>query len=272
MNLYVNDFDRISNFKQFPELKWLFTYPHARWICANKSNLSSSVRRFCNRAKSSIPVFVLYNIPNRDLNHYSRGGSKNESEYLEFIKAFSDGLSDTQSIIVIEPDAIPHAMHDNKLLDFRIHLMNSALSILSSRNVHAKTYIDIGHPNWIHYSQIIDALSKVVNPFTGFSVNVSNFVPLNQCLIYSQMIAQKSKKTFIVDTSRNGALPVDHEWCNPSWARIGHVPTLNTGIRNCDGYLWIKIPGESDGYANNGIKAGRFSPSLASNLMLDINR
>ncbi len=62
---------------------------------------------------------------------------------------------------------------------------------------------------------------------------------------------------FVIDTSRNGqgpwTPPADHPagdpqaWCNPPDRGVGFTPTANTGIDLLDAYLWIKIPGASDG-------------------------
>lgn len=62
---------------------------------------------------------------------------------------------------------------------------------------------------------------------------------------------------FVVDTSRNGqgpwTPPANHptgdpqNWCNPPDRGSGLRPTANTGQPLVDAYLWVKIPGESDG-------------------------
>jgi endoglucanase len=75
-------------------------------------------------------------------------------------------------------------------------------------------------------------------------------------------------KHFVVDTSRNGRGPNDmsgyagepyHQpadvvaklaggsWCNPPGAGAGLRPTAHTGVPLLDAYLWVKLPGESDG-------------------------
>ncbi len=76
---------------------------------------------------------------------------------------------------------------------------------------------------------------------------------------------------FVIDTSRNGSGPLDlapfgrppynqpqevldklvgMRWCNPPGAKLGHPPTVNTGVPLVDAFLWIKNPGESDGSCN----------------------
>jgi endoglucanase len=62
---------------------------------------------------------------------------------------------------------------------------------------------------------------------------------------------------FVIDTSRNGqgpwAAPSGHpagdaqDWCNPPDRGVGIRPTLDTGVPLLDAYLWVKIPGQSDG-------------------------
>jgi endoglucanase len=77
---------------------------------------------------------------------------------------------------------------------------------------------------------------------------------------------------FMVDTSRNGQGPnnmsafaaapynqpasvVSHlaggNWCDPPGAGLGLAPTANTGVPLLDAYLWVKIPGESDGQCDS---------------------
>jgi endoglucanase len=88
-------------------------------------------------------------------------------------------------------------------------------------------------------------------------------------LRYANMLAGTTATArFIIDTSRNGrgplnaaqyaAAPYDQpagvtasltsgNWCNPPGAGLGLRPTANTGVALLDAYLWVKIPGESDG-------------------------
>jgi len=65
----------------------------------------------------------------------------------------------------------------------------------------------------------------------------------------------------VIDTSRNGTGPwtppagaySDPEaWCNPPGAGLGLAPTADTGDPIIDAYLWIKVPGESDGQCYRG--------------------
>jgi endoglucanase len=87
---------------------------------------------------------------------------------------------------------------------------------------------------------------------------------------------------FVVDTSRNGSGPnsmqtyaaapynqpasvistlASGNWCNPPDSGLGLHPTAHTGVPLLDAYLWVKIPGESDGQcdAAGGVRAWDYS-------------
>ena len=55
-----------------------------------------------------MPVLVVYNMPNRDIGQYSKGGAQTHDEYLEFIQDFANGIGNNKPIVIFEPDAIPH--------------------------------------------------------------------------------------------------------------------------------------------------------------------
>ncbi|WP_239070885.1 glycoside hydrolase family 6 protein [Cellulomonas chitinilytica] len=75
---------------------------------------------------------------------------------------------------------------------------------------------------------------------------------------------------FVIDTSRNGqgpwVPPADHpagdpqDWCNPPDRGLGLRPTTSTGVPMLDAYLWVKIPGESDGQCTRWDPAGGIDP------------
>lgn len=70
-----------------------------------------------------------------------------------------------------------------------------------------------------------------------------------------------AQKHAVIDTSRNGRgswqPPAgkyrDAEvWCNPPGRGLGRLPTLDSDTSYVDAFLWIKIPGESDGECHRG--------------------
>ncbi len=68
-------------------------------------------------------------------------------------------------------------------------------------------------------------------------------------------------KHFVIDSSRNGqgpwtptvSYPDPMTWCNPPDRGLGVRPTANTGNELQDAFLWIKLPGESDGECTRGL-------------------
>ena len=68
--------------------------------------MEKSIRRLLNRAKPKLPVLVTYNIPNRDVGQYSKGGAKTRDGYLDYIQRFARGVGEDSPIIIYEPDAI----------------------------------------------------------------------------------------------------------------------------------------------------------------------
>ena len=85
---------------------------------------------------------------------------------------------------------------------------------------------------------------------------------------YRQILGNvQPTKTFIIDTSRNGrgpwvptgvqaTWPDPQTWCNPPGRGLGFRPTTNTGTPLADAYVWIKVPGESDGQCSRGLGTG----------------
>ncbi len=78
------------------------------------------------------------------------------------------------------------------------------------------------------------------------------------------LIAEKGDNTvphFVIDTSRNGngvwstnePYPDAEVWCNPPDRALGVPATAETASPFADAYLWIKIPGESDGSCSRGL-------------------
>lgn len=75
-------------------------------------------------------------------------------------------------------------------------------------------------------------------------------------------------KTFLIDTSRNGRgpwvptaeqkaeWPDPQDWCNPPDRGLGLRPTTRTRSPLADAYVWIKVPGESDGQCSRGLGTG----------------
>ena len=271
---WVPDYDRGKDHKsEYPNVSKIFEHPTSFWFGQRSGkpikNLTKRMNRLFNRAGDCLPVLVCYNLPNRDMGHYSKGGAKSKDNYLVWLESIAQAIGDREIIVIFEPDAIPHCTQlDKDDAEQRLSLIKNALWVLVER-CKARVYIDVGHSNWLDPETAGKLLDKVGNKFVrGFSVNVSNFRTTHESMAWSKRVAEYTKyKHFVIDTSRNGVGPYGNDWCNPPGRALGIPPTTDTREELCDALLWIKVPGESDGKANGGPRAGRFWPEYANDLV-----
>lgn len=236
--------------------------PIAMWMGEWNSNIGGDVRDAVSRitGAKALPVFVAYNIPNRDCGSYSAGGARSADAYRQWIRSFANGLGGKRAVVILEPDALA-GMNclSAPLRAERLALIKDAVSVLRSKG--ASVYIDAGHARWIAAGEMATRLKAAgVDQAAGFSLNISNFLGNAVNIAYGEAVSRQiGGKHFIIDTSRNGAGATQAgNWCNPSNQSIGAAPTSNTGNKLVDAFLWVKVPGESDGTCGGGPKAGQW--------------
>jgi endoglucanase len=240
--------------------------PTSMWLGAWNGDVTATVRQVVADARvaGAVPVFVLYNIPNRDCGGYSSGGVDSSAAYRQWVQAVAAGIGTATAVVVVEPDALAQLCGDPAE---RLALLRSAVGVLEA-NAGTHTYLDAGHANWIGASTMADRLrSAGVTGADGFALNVSNFQTTDSNVAYGRQVSSLlGGAHFVIDTSRNGNGP-GTDWCNPPGRAVGTRPTAQTGQTGVDAYLWIKKPGESDGTCNGGPAAGVFWDSYAIGLM-----
>lgn len=241
--------------------------PQALWMGGWNSNIFRAVEHFVERAKAtgSVPVMIAYNIPLRDCGQYSGGGLKTLDEYKHWISNVAAGIGSDKAVVILEPDALGHFQEclSEQQKNERMAALNFAVRVLR-QNPNTAVYLDAGHPRWVPADEISERLKQAgVEHANGFSINVSNYVTTEECMDYGKKVSEMiGGKHFVIDTSRNGAGPYEEAktpeetWCNPPGRKIGQSPTTETGEPLCDGFLWLKRPGESDGECRGGPKAG----------------
>ena len=166
---WVNDFDRVKDHRlTHPEVAKIFEQPVAFWYGAKRNKnayakLEKSLKRLLNRTAPKLPYFVIYNLPNRDLGHYSKGGASDATEYLLFLQEFCAGIKGHKPIVIVEPDALPHTtLMEPDQAEYRKNLLMSGLEILTEES-EALVYVDIGHSNWLSPEQASELISSVSN-------------------------------------------------------------------------------------------------------------
>lgn len=245
--------------------------PQARWF----GNWNATIRADVNAATTAItragamPVFVAYNIPQRDCGGLSGGNSTTASGYRAWIRGFANGLAGRRATVILEPDALA-AMDCLNAADQqqRLDLLVFAVQTLRASGSVA-VYLDAGNPQW-HDAETMSARLRDagIALAQGFALNVSSFSLTADNVQYGQVISSLTGgRHFVIDTGRNGLGPAaDGSWCNPAGRAIGDWPTTRTGVANVDAYLWVKTPGESDGACNGAPAAGTWMPEYALGL------
>ncbi|MFI1509540.1 glycoside hydrolase family 6 protein [Streptomyces sp. NPDC020597] len=224
-------------------------------------------------AQGRVPVLVAYAIPDRDCGGASEGGAPDIDAYDGWIDRFATGLGRGEVIVVLEPDSIAQAdCLDAGARADRFAALARAGRVLKAADPAARVYYDAGHSHWNAPAQQAALLRQAgaasAASSDGIFSNVSNFRATADEAAYVRRVLDAlggpAGLGAVIDTSRNGnGAPADGQWCDPDGRRIGRAPTLDTGQARIDAYLWVKLPGESDGCKG---AAGEFSPEYAYEL------
>ncbi|WP_128378586.1 glycoside hydrolase family 6 protein [Streptomyces cavernae] len=251
--------------------------PAAVWFADyTPDNITSRVRAVTSAAANQgrVPVVVPYTIPGRDCGGASQGGAPDLGAYDAWIDKFAAGLGTREVIVILEPDSIAQA--DDCLSDGdranRFASLARAGRVMKAANPNARVYYDAGHSEWNSAGAIAALLKQAgaasAESSDGIFSNVSNFNATGAEVAYTRQVLSAmggpASLGAVIDTSRNGnGAPPNGEWCDPAGRALGKAPTLATGEARIDGYLWVKLPGESDGCKG---APGTFSPDYAYDL------
>lgn len=250
--------------------------PAAVWFTEyDPDTVTSRVRAVTSGAagQGRVPVLVAYAIPDRDCGGASEGGAPDLDAYASWIDGFAAGLGSGEVVVVLEPDSIAQAdCLDGAGRADRFAALNRAGRVLKAADPKARVYYDAGHSGWNDPGRQAALLKQAgaasAASSDGIFSNVSNFHRTADEAAYDRRVLDALGGPpglgAVIDTSRNGnGAPADGEWCDPDGRRIGQAPTFRTGQARIDAYLWVKLPGESDGCKG---AAGEFSPSYAYEL------
>ncbi|MFL1904461.1 glycoside hydrolase family 6 protein [Streptomyces tauricus] len=250
--------------------------PAAVWFADyTPSNITSRVRAVTSAgaAKGGVPVVVPYAIPDRDCGGASQGGAPDLGAYDGWIEKFAAGLGTREVVVILEPDAIAQSdcLSEGERTA-RFNALARAGRVLKAANPKARVYFDAGHSDWNSPGKQAGLLRRAgaasAASSDGIFSNVSNFNRTDEEVAYVRRtldaLGGPGSLGAVIDTSRNGnGAPADGEWCDPAGRKLGQAPTLRTGEAGVDAYLWVKLPGESDGCRG---KPGTFTPDYAYDL------
>ncbi|MFG2355218.1 glycoside hydrolase family 6 protein [Streptomyces sp. NPDC048521] len=253
-----------SRIAEQPAAVW-FTDPGTDTVAARVRAVTAGAA-----ARGRVPVLVPYAIPDRDCGGASQGGAADLAAYDAWIDAFAEGLGSGEVIVILEPDSIAQS---DCLTEAdraaRFASLARAGRVMKTANPQARVYYDAGHSGW-HPPDRQAALLRQAGAasFDGIFSNVSNFRATADEIAYDRQVLDAlggpADLGAVIDTSRNGnGAPPDGRWCDPPGRKIGRAPNLTTGEARIDAYLWVKLPGASDGCKG---PAGTFDSSYAYEL------
>jgi len=249
-------------------MRSMASQPQAVWLGDWNRDVRNDIDGFLSRADGGLIVFVVYNIPYRDCGLYSRGGAGSGDGYRRWVLELARGIRHRPAVFILEPDAVAGGdCLPLRLRDERNVLLREAVDVLKKAG--AAVYIDAGHASWKSAPEMAARLKAVgIEMADGFSLNVSNFQSTAATTSYGNTLSRLvGGAHYVVDTSRNGAgVTGQREWCNPPGMALGPYPTAETRVPLADAFLWIKIPGQSDGTCNGGPRAGQWWPDYALGL------
>jgi cellulose 1,4-beta-cellobiosidase len=148
--------------------------------------------------KATVPVVVVYNLPNRDcaakasngeLSIEEGGEQRYRTEYIDAIAQHLASVPEQKVALVLEPDSLPNMISNLGVekcavsQEVYIHSVAYAISKLSLPNV--SIYLDVAHAGWLGWEanqrRMVDLVVKVLemaggpSRIRGFASNVANY-------------------------------------------------------------------------------------------------
>ncbi|KAL7694025.1 putative 1, 4-beta cellobiohydrolase [Plasmopara halstedii] len=260
----------------YPELstalKTVRKYAIASWYTdrSSKEERTDLISRMLSQCPADTRLsIVVYGIPQKDCSGgFSTAGSvSSTSSYKAFLKDLTDAIGTRKVLYVVEPDAVGLLTEENGCGVSAGYLANLKVAVSAlSVNPNAHLYLDVGY--WmLAYTNLAAKVAAAMidikrsGRVKGITINTSNYRSNDECARYCtnfQTAVGSTEMSCIVDTSRNYNGSPTNDWCNIPTAGVGKPPTSSTGYSNLDYYMWIKPPGESDGYCWGGQSAGSF--------------
>lgn len=226
------------------------------------------------------------------------GEARYRREFVDPVAAAFRAHPDQPIAVVLEPDSLSNVVtnmanpHCAAVAGIYKRGIAYAITRLAQPNVFI--YLDAAHAGWLGwpknlarsvplYKEVLE-MAGGADRIRGFALNVSNYDPAkfsnptprdpvgpaDDELGYAQDLSRGlaragiTGKGFVIDTGRNGRANIRSapgSWCNVRGAGLGERPRA-APAPSVDAYLYIKVPGESDGTSDP--KARRFDENCAS--------
>ena len=233
-----------------------------------------------------------------ELDTNAAGEARYQHDYVDVIAAAFRAHPDQRIAMILEPDSLSNLV--TNIANPRCQAAEAiykratayAITKLSLPNVFL--YLDAAHAGWLGwpknlarsvplYKEVL-TMAGGADRIRGFAMDVSNYDPAKDPtapprvpeyaasdeLGYAGDLAKALTKAgitgkgFVIDTGRDGRANIRTaagNWCNIKGSGLGERPRANPAPK-IDAYLYIKVPGESDGTSDPN--APRFDVNCAS--------
>ena len=245
--------------------------PVAIWLSSfyDDEQLVDLIDRNLKRAEKNgtTPVFVTYDIPNRDCGGESAGGAASDVDYLDWNQLVVDTIRGHRAVILVEPDSIGHISTCPEQAVDRTETLDSAVSAMYEAGIPA--YLDGGNSTWVDAQTMSERLqASGISKARGFFTNVANYNTEEAERSYAEKLSDLlgGDVHYVVDVGRNGT-GWRGTWCNGEGAGLGRSPRVAVNGSRIDAFLWVKTPGASDGRCTGGPAAGQWFASYAEDLV-----
>lgn len=249
-------------------LSYLAEQPVAVWYRGESSSFAPRLQRQLSGAKEqdAFALMVLDNIPYGDCKATPRQANAAAS-YKAWIAAFTQAIGEGKAIVVLEPEGVSRLdCLPPELQAERLDLLKEAILELK-KGPNTLVYLDAGGPGILKSEEAGRRLNEAgVAAADGTALNTAQYQKIEAVLRYGLLLRRfLGPKNFIIDTSHNGKGPPREEKpCNPSGVGVGEAPFQVPDDEVIDSYLWLKMPGISDGPCGRGEPAeGQFFKARA---------
>jgi cellulose 1,4-beta-cellobiosidase len=226
------------------------------------------------------------------------GEARYQHDYVDVIAAAFRAHPDQRIAMILEPDSLANLVTNigNPRCQAAegIYKRGIAYAIAKLSLPNVFLYLDAAHAGWLGwpknlaksiplYKEVL-TMAGGTDRLRGFATDVSNYDPAkdptapprvpeyaasDELGYVNDLSAALTKagikgKGFVIDTGRDGRANIRTaagNWCNIKGAGLGERPRANP-VPKVDAYLYLKVPGESDGTSDP--KAKRFDENCAS--------
>jgi len=240
--------------------------PTALWVRREASGSAAALRAHLRKAdrQGTLPVVVLQGISRGDCD-----APVDAKAYRDWFGSLRKDLARSRAVVILEPgvlETLPSCSASERTA--RLELLQHSVNALAKGRT--AVYIAAGIAGSEAPPVVAERLRAAgIEGARGFALNVGHYVDTKRTITYGVWLGEElGNKPFVVDTSRNGMGAPSGDVCNARGRGLGLPPTTtDTRHELIDAYLWVKVPGESDGECNGGPAEGEWWPKVALELV-----